>query len=100
MPQRRVGIVRVALGTCMRSTFQAVAAPGSEGMTPWVSVRLWLPVILSTAAGAVDVTGFLALGGLFTAHLTGNLVIVAAHYTTGAFSQVGPLLAVPVYMAA
>jgi uncharacterized membrane protein YoaK (UPF0700 family) len=58
-----------------------------------------LPVVLSTMAGAVDVTGFLALGGLFTAHITGNLVIVAAHYVTGGFSQVGPLLAVPVFMA-
>src|SRR5580700_6551638 len=55
-----------------------------------------LPAILSTTAGAVDVIGFLALGGLFTAHVTGNVVIVAAHYVTGGFSQIGPLLAVPV----
>jgi uncharacterized membrane protein YoaK (UPF0700 family) len=68
-------------------------------MTSWLSVRLWLPAILSTAAGAVDVIGFLALGGLFTAHITGNLVVVAAHYVTGGFSQVGPLLAVPVFVA-
>jgi uncharacterized membrane protein YoaK (UPF0700 family) len=58
-----------------------------------------LPTVLSTTAGAVDVIGFLALGGLFTAHITGNLVVVAAHYVTGGFSQVGPLLAVPVFMA-
>ena len=58
-----------------------------------------LPAVLSTTAGAVDVIGFLALGGLFTAHITGNLVIAAAHYVTGGFSQVGPLLAVPVFMA-
>jgi uncharacterized membrane protein YoaK (UPF0700 family) len=55
--------------------------------------------VLSTTAGAVDVIGFLALGGLFTAHITGNVVIVAAHYVTGGFSQIGPLLAVPVFMA-
>lgn len=65
----------------------------------WLSVRLWLPAILSTTAGAVDVVGFLVLGGLFTAHITGNLAIVAAHYTTGRFSQVGPILAVPVFIA-
>jgi uncharacterized membrane protein YoaK (UPF0700 family) len=58
-----------------------------------------LPAVLSTTAGAVDVIGFLTLGGLFTAHITGNVVIVAAHYVTGGFSQVGPLLAVPVFMA-
>ncbi len=58
-----------------------------------------LPAVLSTTAGAVDIIGFLALGGLFTAHITGNVVIVAAHYVTGGFSQIGPLLAVPVFMA-
>src|SRR6266566_8456439 len=57
-----------------------------------------LPAVLSTTAGAVDVIGFLALGGLFIAHITGNVVIVAAHYVTGGFSQIGPLLAVPVFM--
>jgi uncharacterized membrane protein YoaK (UPF0700 family) len=45
-----------------------------------------------------DVIGFLALGGLFAAHITGNLAIVAAHYATGRFGQVGPILAVPVFI--
>ena len=58
-----------------------------------------LPAVLSTTAGAVDVIGFLALGGLFTAHITGNVVILAAHYITGGFSEVGPLLSVPVFIA-
>src|SRR5438132_12135716 len=58
-----------------------------------------LPAVLSTTAGAVDIIGFLALGGLFAAHITGNVVIVAAHYVTGGFSDIGPLLAVPVFMA-
>src|SRR5260370_5249001 len=57
-----------------------------------------LPIVLSTTAGAVDVIGFLALGGLFTAHITGNLVVLAAHYVTGGFSQIGPLLSVPVFV--
>jgi uncharacterized membrane protein YoaK (UPF0700 family) len=57
-----------------------------------------LPLVLSATAGAVDVTGFLALDGLFTAHITGNLVVLAVHYTTGGFCEVGPLLAVPVFV--
>src|SRR6266850_1075604 len=58
-----------------------------------------LPAVLSTTAGAVDVIGFLALGGLFTAHISGNLCVLVAHYITGGFSQVGPLLSVPVFIA-
>src|SRR5204862_4580379 len=57
-----------------------------------------LPAVLSTTAGAVDAIGFLALGGLFTAHITGNVVVLAAHYVVGGFGQIGPLLAVPVFM--
>jgi uncharacterized membrane protein YoaK (UPF0700 family) len=57
-----------------------------------------LPALLSTTAGAVDVIGFLALGGLFTAHITGNLVVLAAHYTTGRFGEIGPLLSVPMFV--
>src|SRR5438270_12812541 len=57
-----------------------------------------LPVVLSTTAGAVDIICFLALGGLFTAHITGNVVILAAHYITGGFSEVGPLLSVPLFV--
>ena len=31
-------------------------------------------------------------GGLFTAHITGNIVILTAHYITGGFSRIGPLI--------
>ena len=62
------------------------------------STRAWLlPAVLSMTAGAVDVIGFLALG-VFTAHITGNLVILAAHYVTGRFGEIGPILSVPVFM--
>jgi uncharacterized membrane protein YoaK (UPF0700 family) len=58
-----------------------------------------LPAVLSTAPGAVDVIGFLGLAGLFTAHISGNLCVVAVQYITGGFSRVGPLLSVPVFIA-
>jgi len=57
-----------------------------------------LPALLSMTAGAVDVIGFLGFGGLFTAHITGNLVILAAHYITGRFGEIAPLLSVPVFV--
>jgi uncharacterized membrane protein YoaK (UPF0700 family) len=73
-------------------TSAVTAARASRVCDTWL-----LPAVLSATAGAVDVIGFLALGGLFTAHITGNLVVVAAHYVAGRFSEVGPLLAVPVF---
>jgi uncharacterized membrane protein YoaK (UPF0700 family) len=73
--------------------------PSLEAHPPPKLAVVWLlPAVLSTTAGAVDVIGFLALGGLFTAHITGNLVVLAAHYLTGGFSQIGPLLSVPVFI--
>jgi uncharacterized membrane protein YoaK (UPF0700 family) len=57
-----------------------------------------LPPLLSVIAGSCDVIGFLALGGLFTAHVTGNLVILAAHMVSGGEAQVAPMLSVPVFM--
>lgn len=58
-----------------------------------------LPGVLSVIAGSVDVISFLGLGGLFTAHITGNLVVLAAHIVTGRAMPLGPILAVPVFIA-
>jgi uncharacterized membrane protein YoaK (UPF0700 family) len=59
-----------------------------------------LPGVLSVIAGATDVISFLGLAGLFTAHITGNLVILAAHIVTGGQADIAPMLSVPVFMAA
>jgi uncharacterized membrane protein YoaK (UPF0700 family) len=69
-----------------------------QALVPGIRGGWLLPFVLSAAAGAVDVIDFLALGGLFTAHITGNVVVLAAHYITGGFSEVGPLLSVPVFI--
>ena len=63
-----------------------------------IKIERLLPAVLSTAAGAVDTIGFLSLGGLFTAHITGNVVVFVAHYISGGSSQIGPLLSVPVFV--
>src|SRR6202051_13590 len=57
-----------------------------------------LPAVLSLTAGSVDVISFLGLGGLFTAHITGNLVILASHIVNGGEAPVAPMLFVPVFM--
>jgi len=59
----------------------------------------WLPVLLSVIAGSTDIIGFLGLNGLFTAHITGNLVILAAHIVVGNRAILSYVLSVPVFMA-
>jgi uncharacterized membrane protein YoaK (UPF0700 family) len=73
-----------------------VAAPPVD-LSP--GMRL-LPTVLSLIAGSTDAIGFLGLGGLLTAHITGNLVILAAHIASGGAAQIAPMLSVPVFMAA
>jgi len=59
-----------------------------------------LPFVLALVAGSVDVIGFLGLDGLFVAHITGNLVILAAHVVAGAGAPLPLMLSVPVFVAA
>jgi len=55
-------------------------------------------IVLSVTAGCTDVLGLLALSGLFTAHITGNLAILAAHVVTGSKARVSEMLSVPVFI--
>jgi len=59
-----------------------------------------LPFVLALVAGSVDVIGFLGLNGLFVAHITGNLVILAAHVVAGAGAPLPLMISVPVFVAA
>jgi uncharacterized membrane protein YoaK (UPF0700 family) len=56
-----------------------------------------LPALLSLNGGFVDTAGFLALQGLFTAHVTGNFVTLGATLVLGTSGVVGKLLALPVF---
>jgi uncharacterized membrane protein YoaK (UPF0700 family) len=59
--------------------------------------RMTLPLLLSLNAGFVDTAGFLALQGLFTAHVTGNFVTLGAALVLGTSGAVAKLLALPVF---
>lgn len=59
-----------------------------------------LPVLLSIVAGSADVISFLGLRALFVAHITGNLIIIAAHLVTGTRVDIDPVLSVPVFILA
>jgi uncharacterized membrane protein YoaK (UPF0700 family) len=59
--------------------------------------RATLPLLLSLNAGYVDTAGFLALQGLFTAHVTGNFVTLGASLALGTSGVVAKLLALPVF---
>jgi uncharacterized membrane protein YoaK (UPF0700 family) len=78
--------------------------PGSAGaLVPPVEDSLaarLLPFVLSLIAGSVDVIGFLGLDGLFTAHITGNLVVLAAHIVAGSDASVSLVISVPVFVVA
>lgn len=63
-------------------------------------MKLTLPVVLSFNGGYVDTAGFLALQGLFTAHVTGNFVTLGAAIALGSHGIVAKLLALPVFCLA
>ena len=60
-------------------------------------MKLTLPTVLSFNGGYVDTAGYLALQGLFTAHVTGNFVTIGAALVFGTSGIVAKLLALPVF---
>ena len=64
---------------------------------PAADLKPTLPLLLSLNAGFVDAAGFLALQGLFTAHVTGNFVTLGASLVLGTTGAVAKLLALPVF---
>jgi uncharacterized membrane protein YoaK (UPF0700 family) len=56
-----------------------------------------LRFVLSLIAGSTDIIGFLGLNGLFTAHITGNVVVLAAHIVARDPAILSYILSVPVF---
>ena len=59
----------------------------------------WLSTLLSLIAGMVDVIGFLSLG-IFTAHVTGNIVVIGALAVRHNRVNPAQILAIPAFILA
>ena len=65
--------------------------------TPWLAATA---IVLSFAAGATDAFAFLRLGGIFTANMTGNLVLIGLTERPGYLNTLfGAIIAVLVFAA-
>src|SRR5215469_16726977 len=84
--------------SAVQSNVLHVTAGASHDAKPSRSQR-WLPTLLSVIAGMVDVIGFLSLG-IFTAHVTGNIVLIGALLVRHNRVNPAQILAIPVFILA
>src|SRR5258708_19678709 len=93
---RSFGLSRRAgwLSSCTMRAHSQCAEPIALSVGDSVAT-MCLPFVLSVVAGSVDVIGFLVLDGLFTAHITGNIVVLAARFVAGGEAALSHLLALP-----
>lgn len=59
-----------------------------------------LPAVQSLTAGYADTSGFLALKGLFTSHVTGNFVTLGSALVFGSSGALAKTLALPMFCVA
>ena len=78
---------------------QSLVQPSSEDAA-LSRLEKRLPPLLSVIAGMVDLTGFFTLGHVFTAHVTGNLVVAAAALVHAGPFNMAQALAIPAFMVA
>lgn len=85
--------------------FATETTPADAGSSPSHAAVMssrsetWLPALLSVIAGMVDMIGFLSLG-TFTAHVTGDIVVIGALIVRHDRVRPAQILAVPVFMLA
>lgn len=77
----------------------ATASPATPSTTAPVHGPLVAPALAFTA-GFVDTCGFIALFGLFTAHVTGNFVLIGAELVGPSQGILTKLLALPTFVVA
>src|SRR5258707_10956040 len=82
----------------MQTTWALSFDSGGDPMAA-PETKATLPLLLSLNAGYVDTAGFLALQGLFTAHVTGNFVTLGASLALGTSGATAKLLALPIFCA-
>ena len=75
-------------------------AYASESASPQSRLEKRLPTLLSVIAGMVDLIGYFTLGNVFTAHITGNLVVIAALVVRGGRMNSAQVLAIPIFIFA
>lgn len=71
----------------------------AAGASPF-DADLYAGVGLAFVAGFVDAAAFIALAGLFTAHVTGNFVLIGAELVSTSSGVVAKLLALPAFVLA
>ena len=83
-------------GKPTRDSRSEVAVPSVDDSVP----MMLLPTLLSLTAGSCDIISFIGFGGLFTAHITGNLIILIARVVAGQSASASLLLSVPIFIVA
>jgi uncharacterized membrane protein YoaK (UPF0700 family) len=83
--------------SCSGFVFAAARAMAEPVAVPASS--FWPASIMSMVAGFIDVVGYVALFGLFTAHVTGNFVLIGATLVEHSHGILTKLLALPMFMA-
>src|SRR5215469_13682606 len=85
------------------STIEPTAVNSGAGTSHTAAITSrsehWLPTLLSVIAGMVDAIGLLSLG-IFTAHVTGNIVVIGALIVRHNRVSPAQILATPVFILA